>query len=166
MLLLQTILCMLMTPVLLHLHLLHYTNCLVCVLILLKVILLNLMRVKSNVCVLNRNIYLSFYVPGILLNNEPLSFVFTQITCHRWHTGGRTSGPLVASHDWAACVLFKKSTSGPLMAHRWLTTGLAASPWCATNVNFWQYLSNCIAKHTYQNKFELNTFISKYLISL
>ena len=64
------ILCMLMTPVLLLLHHLRYTKCLVCVLTLLKVILLNLVRAKPNVCVLNRRNYRVYMSQGSFVSNN------------------------------------------------------------------------------------------------
>ena len=73
------ILCMLMTPVLLLLHHLRYTKCLVCVLTLLKVILLNLVRAKPNVCVLNRRNYRVYMSQGscciIVSNNKYLGMI-------------------------------------------------------------------------------------------
>ena len=50
--------------VLLLLHHLHYTNCMVCMLTLLTVILLNIVRVKPNVCVLSRRNYQAYMPQG------------------------------------------------------------------------------------------------------
>ena len=69
---------MLMTPVLLHLHILHYTKCLVCV----NFSQYNFVKFNENKtkCLYFKPKDLSsLYVLGIMLNNEPLSFVSSNI---------------------------------------------------------------------------------------